>query len=84
LGGEEFALILPETDLQQAKVVAERVQKVWAGTPCNVDGQIIRSTVSIGVAEANEQDTSFEDILRRADRLMYKAKEAGRNRVVAE
>lgn len=84
LGGEEFALLLPETDLQQAKVVAERVQKAWAGTPCNVDGQIIHSTVSIGVAEANEQDTSFEGILRRADRLMYKAKEAGRNRVMAE
>ena len=84
LGGEEFALLLPETNLQQAKVVAERVQKVWAGTPCNVDGQIIHSTVSIGVAEANEQDTSFEDVLRRADRMMYKAKEAGRNRVVAE
>lgn len=84
LGGEEFALLLPETNLQQAKVVAERVQTVWAGTPCSVDGQIIHSTVSIGVAEANEQDTSFEDVLRRADRMMYKAKEAGRNRVVTE
>ena len=84
LGGEEFALLLPETDLQQAKAVAERVQKTWAETPCNVDGKIIHSTVSIGVAEAHEQDTSLDDILRRADRMMYKAKEAGRNRVVAE
>lgn len=84
LGGEEFSLLLPETNLQQAKVVAERVQAVWAGTPCNVDGQIIYSSVSVGVAQANEQDTSFEDILRRADRMMYKAKEAGRNRVVTE
>jgi diguanylate cyclase (GGDEF)-like protein len=84
LGGEEFAILLPETNLQQAKVVAERVQKAWADTPCNVDGQMIHSTVSIGVAEANEHDKSFEDILRRADRLMYKAKEAGRNRVVTE
>jgi diguanylate cyclase (GGDEF)-like protein len=84
LGGEEFALLLPETSLQQAKIVAERVQKAWAGTPCNVDDQIIHSTVSIGVAEANDQDQSFEDVLRRADRMMYKAKEAGRNRVVAE
>jgi diguanylate cyclase (GGDEF)-like protein len=49
-----------------------------------VDGQLIPSTVSIGVAEAKAQDTSFEEILRRADRLMYKAKEAGRNKVVAE
>lgn len=84
LGGEEFAILLPETNLQQAKTVAERVQKTWAETPCNVDGQIIHSTVSIGVAEATDQDQSLEDILRRADRMMYKAKEAGRNKVVAE
>jgi diguanylate cyclase (GGDEF)-like protein len=84
LGGEEFAILLPETDLQQAKVVAERVQKAWAGTPSIVDDQLIHSTVSIGVAQANHQDKSFEDLLRRADRMMYKAKEAGRNRVVAE
>jgi diguanylate cyclase (GGDEF)-like protein len=84
LGGEEFGLLLPETKLEQAKVVAERVQKAWAQTPSNVEGQLIHSTVSIGVTEANDQDQSFEDILRRADRMMYQAKEAGRNRVVAE
>ena len=84
LGGEEFALLLPETNLHQAKIVAERVQKIWEQTPCQVEGQIIHSTVSVGVAEVNNQDKSFEDILRRADRMMYKAKEAGRNRVVAE
>jgi diguanylate cyclase (GGDEF)-like protein len=84
LGGEEFGLLLPETNLQQAKIVAERVQKTWSQTPSNVDGQLIHSTVSIGVAEANDQDKSFEDLLRRADRMMYKAKEAGRNRVVSE
>ena len=77
-------MILPETNLHQAKIVAERVQNAWSQTPSIVDGQSIHSTVSIGVAEAKGQDTSFEDILHRADRLMYKAKEAGRNRVVAE
>lgn len=84
LGGEEFGLLLPETNLTQAVIVAERVQKTWAQTPCMVDGKVIRSTVSIGVAQASELDSSFEDVLRRADRLMYKAKDAGRNRVVAE
>jgi diguanylate cyclase (GGDEF)-like protein len=83
LGGEEFGLLLPETNLEQAKVVAERVQKIWEQTPCSLDGYLIYSTVSIGVAEANKEDKSFEDVLRRADRLMYKAKEAGRNRVAA-
>ena len=84
LGGEEFGLLLPETTMDQAVIVAERVQKAWAETPCNVDGTLIYSTVSIGVAQANSQDKTFEDILRRADRLMYKAKEAGRNRIAAE
>ena len=84
LGGEEFGILLPETNLQQARIVAERVQKTWSQTPSTVDGQLIHSTVSIGVTQANDQDKSFEDILRRADRMMYKAKEAGRDRVVAE
>jgi diguanylate cyclase (GGDEF)-like protein len=84
LGGEEFGLLLPETNLEQARVVAERVQQAWAQSPCSIDGRLIYSTVSIGVAEANDQDNSFEDILRRADRMMYRAKEAGRNRIAAE
>ena len=84
LGGEEFGLILPETNLEQAKIVAERIQKTWEQSPVNLDGQLIQSTVSIGVAEAHPEDKSFDDVLRRADRMMYKAKEAGRNRVVAE
>ena len=84
LGGEEFGLLLPETTLEQAKVVAERIQKTWAQTPCHVEGNVIYSTVSVGVTEVNAQDQSFEDVLRRADRMMYKAKEAGRNTVVGE
>ncbi len=84
LGGEEFGLLLPETNLAQAKIVAERIQHAWEQTPCIVDGKLIHSTVSIGVAEAGLDDRSFEDVLHRADRMMYKAKEAGRNRTVAE
>ena len=84
LGGEEFGLLLPETNLEQARVVAERIQTTWAQTPCDVEGKMIYSTVSIGVTEVNDQDQSCEDVLRRADRMMYKAKDAGRNNVVAE
>lgn len=84
LGGEEFGLILPETTLEQAKVVAERIQKVWEQTPSNLDGVMIRSTVSVGVAEARVDDEAFDDVLRRADLRMYKAKQQGRNRVVAD
>lgn len=84
LGGEEFGLLLPETNLEQAQVVAERIQKAWQQTPCPVDDKVIHSTVSIGIAEASPEDKSFEDVLRRADRMMYKAKEAGRNQIAAE
>jgi diguanylate cyclase (GGDEF)-like protein len=84
LGGEEFGILLPETNLEQAKIVAERIQKTWAQTPCPVEDNLIYSTVSIGVTEITEQDQSLEDVLRRADRMMYKAKEAGRNRVEGE
>ena len=84
LGGEEFGLLLPETNLEQARVVAERIQKAWEKSPVNMDGVPIRSTVSIGVAEAGEGDKSFEDLMRRADLMMYKAKERGKNQVAAE
>jgi diguanylate cyclase (GGDEF)-like protein len=84
LGGEEFGLILPETNLVQAKVVAERIQKAWERTPSNMDGSPIHSTVSIGAAEASTDDKSFDDVLRRADRMLYKAKERGKNQVAVE
>ncbi len=81
LGGEEFALLLPETPLDRAVVVAERIRLVWEVSPINLDGHLIRSTISIGVAEAASTNESLEDLLRRADRLLYKAKQSGRNRV---
>jgi len=84
LGGEEFGLILPETGLEQARVVAERIQTVWEKTPSIMDGMLIHSTVSVGVAEARVDDKTFDDILRRADLRMYKAKEQGRNQVVSD
>ena len=84
LGGDEFGLLLPETNLQQAFVVGGRIQQMWAQSPVSLDGELIHSTVSIGVAEASPDDASFDDLLQRADRMMYKAKESGRNKIVAE
>ena len=84
LGGEEFGLLLPETNLEQAKVVAERIQKTWEHSPVNLDGVPIRSTVSIGVAEAGTEDKYLDDLLRRGDQMMYKAKERGKNQVATE
>lgn len=84
LGGEEFGLLLPETNLQQALIVGDRIQMIWEQSPVNLDGELIHSTVSIGIAEASADDTSFDDLLRRADKMLYKAKETGRNKVVSE
>ena len=84
LGGEEFGLLLPETNLEQALVVAHRIQQMWEQSPVNLDGELIYSTVSIGLAQASPEDKSLDDLLRRADKMLYKAKENGRNRVMAE
>ena len=83
LGGEEFGLLLPETNLEQAAIVAHRIQEMWAQSPVNLDGELIYSTISVGVAEASPEDKSLDDLLRRADKMLYKAKENGRNRVEA-
>lgn len=84
LGGEEFGLLMPETSMEQALVVAERIRLVWEKSPVNLDGELIHSTMSIGLAEAISTDKSLEDILRRADEMLYKAKTSGRNQVVSE
>jgi diguanylate cyclase (GGDEF)-like protein len=81
LGGEEFGLLLPNTGLQNAKLVAERIQQTWAFAPLAIASKTIHSTVSIGVVEVDVLDTSFDTLLHRADRAMYKAKRHGRNRV---
>lgn len=81
-GGEEFVLIMPRTDHEQAATVAERIRQMVADTPMNVgDGVQIPQTVSIGVATWDGHETARE-IEGRADAAMYQAKDAGRNRVV--
>lgn len=82
LGGEEFAVLLPETDAAGAQILAERLRADLAAvrvTPA--DGPPIAMTVSIGVAEAGP-DESLDGLLRRADAALYAAKEAGRDRVL--
>jgi diguanylate cyclase (GGDEF)-like protein len=84
LGGEEFAILLVETPLSEATVVAERLRLQLAATTVTYNGQPIHFTVSIGVAALAMEDDGLERALSRADALMYQAKNAGRNRVVAE
>lgn len=79
-GGEEFALILPETDLQAARDIAERIRQTIATTQIAPSGAL---TISIGVACRSTETPTPESILKRADEHLYHAKQTGRNRVVA-
>lgn len=81
IGGEEFAIILSGTDLGAAGVFAERLRLKVAGTPLAQNGREIPITVSIGVAEMTATDESAVAALDRADRALYRAKSAGRNRI---
>jgi diguanylate cyclase len=83
LGGEEFAIILPETDVQGAGSVAEKLRASIANSQFRFKEQPVPVTVSIGVAEFRNGDTQ-EDVFERADRALYLAKKRGRNRCCTE
>ncbi|CAN0200170.1 unnamed protein product, partial [Phaeothamnion confervicola] len=80
-GGDEFVVLLPETPPEGAVDVAERIRDSMAGKPLVFDGKQVASTISIGVASFPEDGQSMDAIVGRADRALYKAKNAGRNRV---
>lgn len=82
IGGEEFAIVLPETSLEQAITVAERLRDKLSETHIELSGgERIPFTVSIGVSALEEEDVGVDSLLKRADVAMYKAKRFGRNRV---
>lgn len=84
-GGEEVVVVVPDTSLEGARHVAERIrERVEAeGFPIHRGTRQIRVTVSIGVAARQAGDVAASDMLKRADLALYRAKEEGRNRVVA-
>ncbi len=81
IGGEEFAVLMPDTGLEGASHLAERIRQAVAGHTLIFNGQEIRCTISIGIATLRPTDTGIEECLRRADHAMYRAKQQGRNRV---
>jgi diguanylate cyclase (GGDEF)-like protein len=84
LGGEEFALLLPETDLEGAAAGAERLRRSLSGGSVTLTtGEKLSITASFGVAQLGAGQ-SADDLLRRCDLALYRAKAAGRNRVVVE
>ncbi len=84
LGGEEFAVLLPDTSLEAAYTVAERLKAILdTHVPITENSsESVSYTVSIGVAHL-QADETFSHLLQRADEALYKAKEAGRNTVIA-
>ncbi|WP_462325709.1 sensor domain-containing diguanylate cyclase [Desulfoplanes sp.] len=86
VGGEEFAVLLPETGREQAVAMAERLrQSVECERVTVGEGEVIHFSISVGVTSKNRenQGMDFQTLFTRADALMYRAKESGRNRVVA-
>ena len=83
VGGEEFAVLLPETSLEDACVLAERLRQKLAAQPLDIEGKAILITASIGVMESAPSDTNILAMLARADKALYQAKEGGRNQVVS-
>lgn len=78
-GGEEFMALLPDTDLEGARVVAEKIREAIQDNPQSTVGAV---TISVGVALASGSDPEMDAAVRRADAALYEAKRAGRNRVV--
>lgn len=82
-GGEEFTILLCHTDLFGAATVAERIRKKVESTPLEWEGKKISFTISIGVAnQIPSRDSDPKSLLQDADSALYKAKHAGRNRVM--
>jgi two-component system cell cycle response regulator len=84
-GGEEFVIVMPETDMAVAALVAERIRRRIAGEPFPIEQgtKALDVTLSIGLAALSSNDTGAS-ILKRADQALYRAKRDGRNRVVAD
>jgi diguanylate cyclase (GGDEF)-like protein len=84
LGGEEFVVLMPDTDAVQARRAAERMRTEVEQTPVTFFGTFRSLTVSIGVSEYRVEDGGFDRLLQRADRALYEAKHSGRNRVLVD
>jgi two-component system cell cycle response regulator len=85
-GGEEFVIVMPETDMGVATMVAERLRRLIANEPFAIEQgmRLLDVTISIGIAAlVNPTDTAAA-MLKRADQALYRAKRDGRNRVVPD
>ncbi|MAL03553.1 MAG: hypothetical protein CL625_04645 [Arenimonas sp.] len=84
LGGEEFIVLMPNTDGDSAVAAAERIREAFSQRPLDLRGERRKVTLSIGVAVLAPADRLFSQLLQRGDRAMYAAKHAGRDLVMAD
>ena len=82
LGGEEFGLIIPETELEDAYTLAESLREIIAGNPVVYESKEIAYTISLGVTTYRQGINEVEELLKAADKALYRAKDEGRNRTV--
>jgi two-component system cell cycle response regulator len=84
-GGEEFVVVMPDTELEDARRIAERIRLHVAGAPFRVMGgeELLAVTISVGVATSLGAGDSPQALIKRADEAVYEAKSSGRNRVIA-
>ncbi|HSM25954.1 MAG TPA: GAF domain-containing protein, partial [Anaerolineaceae bacterium] len=80
-GGEEFAILLPETNIKTAETIAERLRISVANKAFEVTEMVLNITISIGVSCMKGKDAEIESMLNMADKAMYEAKRSGRNKV---
>ncbi|MFY8156098.1 MAG: GGDEF domain-containing protein, partial [Rhabdaerophilum sp.] len=83
VGGEEFSVILPDTDIDSAIAFAEKLRRRIEQTVVVVGEHEIRPTISLGVA-MNRRSTNLDELMDRSDRALYTAKRSGRNKVCTE
>ena len=85
-GGEEFVIVMPETDMAVAAMVAERLRRRIAAEPFAIEqgARTVPVTISIGIAGLRGKDDNAAALLKRADQALYRAKRDGRNRVVPD
>ncbi len=81
IGGEEFAILLPGSSRKEAKTVGEQICIAIERDPFVIKDEMITVTVSIGIAELDDADPTFDALYQKADSQLYEAKKLGRNRV---
>ncbi|HPS57354.1 MAG TPA: diguanylate cyclase [Spirochaetota bacterium] len=83
IGGEEFAILLPETEIEYGVEIAERLRKKIDESEMEFECKTLKLTISAGISDSDTNDLTVDSVLNRADVALYEVKENGRNRVMA-